>query len=74
MSNQKQAPTTSKYFRFRLVGEGSYIQPLDDLTQCLEGELDDFKCGIIGTKINIELEIVEMTDEEYSALPEFQGW
>jgi hypothetical protein len=64
----------SKYFRFTLVGEGSYIQPLDDLMTALDGELDHIKAGYVGDKVTIELEVIEMTDEEYSALPEFQGW
>lgn len=63
-----------KYFRFTLVGEGSYIQPLKDLMTALDGELDDFREGYVGDKMAIELEIIEMTDEEYNALPEFQGW
>lgn len=63
-----------KYFIFTLVGEGSYIQPLEGLMTALDGELDDFKGGYIGDKIAIELEIIEMTDEEYDALPEFPGW
>jgi hypothetical protein len=64
----------SKYFKFTLVGEGSYYQPLADLMSCLSAELDDFKMGSVGNEIEMKLEIVEMTDEEYAALPEFQGW
>lgn len=63
-----------KYFRFTLVGEGSYIQPLADLMSCLDGELDHIKNGYVGDKVSIELEVIEMTDEEYDKLPEFTGW
>jgi hypothetical protein len=64
----------SKYVRFTLAGEGSYIQPLKDLMTALDGELDNIKSGCVGESVVIELEVIEMTDEEYNALPEFQGW
>lgn len=66
---------TSKYVQIKLIGEnGSYIQPIDDLLQALDGEVDDIRAGIVGTKISIELEVVEMSDEEYEKLPDFTGW
>ena len=65
---------TNKYFRFKLIGEGSYIQPLEELMQCLDAELDAFKDGYIGDKITIELEIIDITEDDYNHLQEFQGW
>ena len=64
----------SKYFRFTLVGEGGYIQPLNDLMTALDGELADFRQGNVGEEITIKLEVIEMSDEEYQKLPDFQGW
>ena len=54
---------TSKYVQIKLIGEnGSYIQPIDDLLQALDGEVDDIRAGIVGTKISIELEVVDLVE------------
>lgn len=53
--------------------DGSYIQPLDDIQYAIDAELDGAaEWGEPGTKITLEL--VEMSEEEYEALPEFTGW
>lgn len=64
----------TKYIKFTLVGEGSYIQKLSDLNSILDAELDHIRCGDIGDSVEIKIEIINMTDEEYSLLPEFIGW
>ena len=56
------------YAKITLEGFGSYIQPIKTLNVALEGELDG---ATAGTKITIEL--IEMTPNEYEALPEFEG-
>ena len=71
---KEKAMSKSNYVKITLVGEGSYIQPLSDLMQAIDGELDELKCGYVGTKMTYEFEVIEMTDEEYNKLPEFQGW
>lgn len=51
---------------------GSYIQPLADLAAVIDGEFDGIDWMDAGTTIC--LEVVVMTEEEYEALPEFDGW
>lgn len=62
-----------KFARFWRDGLGSYIIPLNSLMDTLEGEF----CGIeewgeTGDKFIIEL--IEMPEEEYDNMPEFEGW
>ena len=59
-----------KYIKIKLHGGGSYTQPTTALLEALDGELDGIE---VGEKITIDLEPVEITDEEYSNLPEFTG-
>jgi len=50
---------------------GSYVEPYTprDVMNVIDGEFSDAE---LGEKITLEL--IEMTEEEYDALPEFQGW
>jgi len=59
-----------KYVKVKLHGGASYIQPIKDLHQVLDGELADIS---FGQKITLTFEPVNMTDEEYENLPEFEG-
>lgn len=59
-----------KYVRVKLHGGNSYIHPTNNLLDALDGELDGVD---IGDKITLDFEPVEMTDDEYKALPEFMG-
>lgn len=52
--------------------QGSYIQPMSELANALDAEFDDAEFMDAGFKVCLEL--VDMTDEEYEKLPEFQGW
>jgi hypothetical protein len=60
----------NRYIKIKLHGGGSYIQPALEILNAIDGELDGLE---IGDKITIDLELVEMTDEEYNKLPEFTG-
>jgi hypothetical protein len=51
---------------------GSYIEELKDIPQMIDGEFDDIEYLASGTQMI--LTIVEMSQEEYEALPEFDGW
>ena len=51
---------------------GSYIDEIKSLPQVLDGELDDIDYIEPGTQII--LTIVEMSQEEFESLPEFEGW
>lgn len=48
---------------------GSYTVPLDDNLGVLRDEFDGSEPGD-----SVVLELVEMAQEEYDALPEFEGW
>lgn len=56
----------------RSDAQGKYVQRKSELPSAMDGELDDFDDLPAGTSIT--LTVVEMTEEEYSALPEFTGW
>lgn len=56
------------YIRITLDGGGSYVQPMDDVLEALDAELDVLP---VGDKLTIE--IIEMSDDEYRRLPEFRG-
>jgi len=51
---------------------GNYIEDKKDLAGMIEGELDDLEYLEAG--MQIILTVVEMSQEEYDALPEFVGW
>lgn len=57
-----------RYAKITLHGGATYVQPLDDLHQALDGELRDAEPGQRWT-----IELVEMYPEQYRDLPEFQG-
>ena len=52
--------------------DGGYIEKQENIVGAVEGELDGFEYLKAGTQII--LTVVEMTQEEYDALPEFVGW
>lgn len=58
----------NKYVKIKVHDGSSYIQPLSELHQALDGELDDFHPG---RKITIE--IINVSKEDYEKLPEFTG-
>ncbi len=51
---------------------GNYIEQKKDLAGMIEGELDDIEYLEAGTQII--LTVVEMSQDEYETLPEFDGW
>lgn len=51
---------------------GSYIQPVDEALSAIDAELDGIEDQNIGAKIT--LEIIEMEEEDYKKLPEFDGY
>ena len=57
-----------KYVKVTLHGGRSYVQPLSELHNALNGELDGAEIGSKWT-----LELVEMTPEEYERMDEFTG-
>jgi hypothetical protein len=52
---------------------GSYIQPLDQLANAIDAEFDGVKEWAEPGEI-ISFEFIEMDDEAYKLLPEFDGW
>lgn len=64
----KDGQMKRKFVRITLHGVGSYVQPLEHLAQAIDGELADAELGA-----KWSLELIEMTAEEYAALPEFMG-
>jgi len=62
-----------KFAKIYREGYGSYIQPLNLLKDALSGEFDGVEeYAEVGDKLTIE--IIEMPEEEYDKLPEFEGW
>lgn len=59
-----------KYFRVRhsLHGEGPICKSIDEAKGYIDGLEDDE----LGTCMTIE--VMEMTEEEFNTLPEWQGW
>jgi|WetSurSiteA1Bulk_404760.scaffolds.fasta_scaffold01794_10 hypothetical protein len=53
----------------RSAADGSYIIPLELLEDAINGEKDGNETGE-----SIIVTFIEMDDEEYSKLEEFQGW
>ena len=59
-----------KYVKIHLHGGNGYIQPMSEIATAIDGELDGLQPE---ESVTIRFTPVEMTDEEYEALPEFQG-
>jgi hypothetical protein len=57
-----------KVTRDRLIRR-SYLVPMDEIGSVIAGEFDGSE---IGDKVTLQL--AEMTEEEYEALPDFPGW
>jgi hypothetical protein len=51
---------------------GGYTVPREGLAGLLDGEFDGLEYLPVGTSIT--LTVVEMSQEEFKALPEFMGW
>ena len=51
---------------------GTYVQPIEDIFDAIDGEFDDIENMMVGTKWT--LEIVEMSQAAYDNLQEFQGY
>lgn len=59
-----------KYLKVTRPGESSsYIQPITEIANAVDGEFDGAEIGE-----RITLELVEMTDDEFNKLPDFAGW
>lgn len=62
-------PEKKRYIKFTFVESGASCLWNTDDTTWLQHELEEAKPGEVYT-----VEIVEMTQEEHDALPEFDGW
>jgi hypothetical protein len=54
-------------------GKTNYAQPVREIRNILDGEFDGFEEWAEVGDI-IQFEVIEMDDEEYSKLKEFEGW
>lgn len=63
-------PEKEKFFKVKLIGGSSYIQPESELKNVLDGELDGLE---LGDKVLLEFSLVDITREQYEKLPEFSG-
>lgn len=65
-------PEKQIFVKIALLGYGSYISPLDKLADFIE----EVKVAAEERSLDYEwiLEFVEMTQEEYDAMPEFTGY
>lgn len=55
------------FAKVTLRGGGSYVQPMDELGVLI----DEIKEGSVGEHWDVDL--IEMSQEDYEKLPEFQG-
>ncbi len=71
-------PEIKKYMQITLHGYGTYVQPMDQLSNALEGEFDSLLKNPHGdtwdTGTKWSFEIIEMDVEDYAKLGEFQGY
>lgn len=58
-----------RYLRITLYGGVAYVQPVDEIGNAFNGEIDGAE---VGTKWTVEL--IEMYPEQYEALGEFDGY
>jgi hypothetical protein len=59
----------AKFIKITRPGMGGYIQPIESIADAVDGEFDGAYPGDA-----ITLTLVEMSREEYDAMPEFKGW
>ena len=57
------------YIKISRENMGNYVQPFAKIANVVDAEFDGAEIGD-----TIQLELIEMTEEEYQRLPEFQGW
>lgn len=57
-----------RFAKINLKGFGGYVQPLDQMDTFIS-EIQDANVGDVWT-----ITIIEMTEAEHDALPEFQGF
>lgn len=60
----------SIYYRISLKGGNTYTQPEDELFQAIDAEFDGIS---VGETIVLTFTKVEMSEDEYARLPEFEG-
>lgn len=58
-----------KFIEITRPGMGGYIQPIEDLADAIDGEFNGANPGDM-----IILTLVDVSREEYDAMPEFTGW
>lgn len=51
---------------------GGYIMPTEEVSGIVEAELDGIEWVDPGTSVT--LTVVEMSEQEFDDLPEFEGW
>lgn len=56
------------FIKTHVHGGSTYIEPIEEFPNMLGGDIENAKVGDAFT-----LTILEMTQEEYDALPEFEG-
>lgn len=62
-----------KYLKITRSDEaGSYLSKFEGAPGIVESELDGGQLVDVG--VSIALTVVEMSEEEYEAAPEFKGW
>ncbi len=59
-----------RYIKIRLHDGGSYVVPPNKVSEAVGNELDDIQ---MGDTITLDFELIEMDDEEYANLMEFDG-
>jgi hypothetical protein len=57
-----------RFVQVELLGGSKYVEPIMEFPSMLEADVHDADLGDIFT-----IEIIEMTQEEYESLPEFEG-
>lgn len=59
-----------KYIKIALDGGGSFLVPESIIGEAVKAELEDLQ---VGDKLTFDFELIEMTEDEYENLAEFEG-
>ena len=61
-----------RFMQISIDGSAGYVQPLDKITEACAAEFDGLEYWEVDDAVTFTL--IEMTQEEYDKLPEFEGW
>lgn len=64
--------TLKRFVKISMDSGNSYLRPIENIRDAIDIEFDAPEYFEVGDKFI--LEIIDMTQEDYEKLPEFEGW